>query len=142
MSKYGFISGPHFPVFGLNMERERYYLSVFSPSECRKIQTKHNFVHISRSDYLLHWGEDRSTINTYFQLNLVFIAKSPTGFRSAILWKQELKVRRSHWSRSIKIGVLKYFANFTGKHLCWSLFLTVFRIATFSKSVSNTGVFF
>ena len=30
MSKYGVISGPYFPVFGLNTERS--YLSVFSPN--------------------------------------------------------------------------------------------------------------
>ena len=36
------------------------------------------------------------------------------------------------------------FANFTGKHLCWSLFLIkfqVFRPATLLKRDSNTGVF-
>ena len=32
-------------------------------------------------------------------------------------------VRGSHWSCSLKIGILKYFANFRGKHLCWILFL-------------------
>ena len=31
--------------------------------------------------------------------------------------------RSSHRRCSIKKGVLKNFANFTGKHLCWSLFL-------------------
>ena len=62
--------------------------------------------------------------NAFSQLNLVFTAKSLTGFRSGILWKYEFKVRGSHWSCSVKVGVLKYFANFTGKHLCWSLFLT------------------
>ena len=36
----------------------------------------------------------------------------------------KLKVRSSHWSYSVKIGVLKHFANFTEKHLCWSFFLT------------------
>ena len=31
--------------------------------------------------------------------------------------------RSSHRRCSVKKGVLKKFANFTGKHLCWSLFL-------------------
>ena len=31
--------------------------------------------------------------------------------------------RSSRWQMFIKIGVLEYFANFTGKHLCCSLFL-------------------
>ena len=80
-----------------------------------------------------------ATANTFFQLNLVFIAKSRTGFRSGILWKCELKlVRSSHWSCS---GVLKYFANFTGKHLCWSLFLTEFPGLQLFKKVSPTQVF-
>ena len=35
-----------------------------------------------------------------------------------------------------KIGVPKNFANFTGKRLCWSLFLIKFK-----KIDSNTGVF-
>ena len=31
--------------------------------------------------------------------------------------------RSSHRRCSVKKGVLKIFANFTDKHLCWSLFL-------------------
>ena len=30
--------------------------------------------------------------------------------------------RRSHWRCSVVNGVLINFANFTGKHLCWSVF--------------------
>ena len=44
--------------------------------------------------------------------------------------------RSSHQRCSVKKGVLKTFANFTGKHLCWSLFLItllVFRPATLLK---------
>ena len=43
-----------------------------------------------------------------------------------------------------KLVVFKNFANFTGKHLCWSLFLIklqAFRPAAFLKRDSNTGVF-
>ena len=35
----------------------------------------------------------------------------------------DLKDRNSCSQMFLKIGVLKNFANFTGKHLCWSLFL-------------------
>ena len=56
----------------------------------------------------------------FFQLNLVFIGDSRTSFCSEFLWKHELNLRRSHWS-SLKKGVLRSFANFTGKHLCWIL---------------------
>ena len=41
-------------------------------------------------------------------------------------------------------GVLKNFANFTGKHLCWSLFSTklhTFRPATLLKRDSCADVF-
>ena len=43
-----------------------------------------------------------------------------------------------------KIGVLKHFTIFTGKHLSWRLFLLklqAFRPATILKRDSNTGVF-
>ena len=45
-------------------------------------------------------------------------------------------VRSSHQRCSVRKDVLKTFANFTGKHLCWSLFLItllVFRTATLLK---------
>ena len=49
MSKCGVISGPYFPVFGLNTER--YGVSLRIQSECRKIRKKNNsiFGHFSRS---------------------------------------------------------------------------------------------
>ena len=31
-------------------------------------------------------------------------------------------IRSSYLQISFKIGVIKFFAIFTGKHLCWSLF--------------------
>ena len=53
--------------------------------------------------------------------------------------------RRSRLQMFFKIGVLKYFAIFTGKHLCWSLFsimLPAFRPETFLKRDANaTQVF-
>ena len=50
-----------------------------------------------------------------------------------IFWKHELNIRSSHWSCSVKKGVLKNFANFTEKHLCWSFQLY--------QKVSPTQVF-
>ena len=38
--------------------------------------------------------------------------------------QQKSFLRRSRSQMFFKIGVPKNFANFTGKHLCWSLFLT------------------
>ena len=49
--------------------------------------------------------------------------------------------RSSHQRCSVKKGTVKNFANFTGNHLCWSLFLImlqVFRAATLLKRYSNT----
>ena len=48
--KYGFISGPYFPAFGLNTES--YSASLRIQSECGKIRTRNNSVlgHFSRSD--------------------------------------------------------------------------------------------
>ena len=47
MPKYGIISGPYFPVFGLNME-----IYVVNQSEYRKIRTRNDsiFGNFSRSD--------------------------------------------------------------------------------------------
>ena len=49
--KYGVISGPYFPAFGLNTER--YEVSLRIQSECGKIRTRNNtvFGHFSRSDW-------------------------------------------------------------------------------------------
>ena len=80
----------------------------------------------------------------FFQLNLVFIADSCTGFCSGLLWKHELNLRSIHWGCSVKKGVLKTFANFTGKHLCWSFFLIELQFSrpvTLWKRDSNTGAF-
>ena len=52
--------------------------------------------------------------------------------------------RRSHTRCSVKKHVLKNFANFSGKHLCWSLsliHLKASRPTTLLKKDSNTGVF-
>ena len=42
VSKYRVISGPYFPVFGLNTERYSVFLHI--QSECRKIRTRNNSV--------------------------------------------------------------------------------------------------
>ena len=50
VSKYGVISGPYFPAFGLNTEIYSFYLCI--QSEYRKIQVRKTsvFGHFSRSD--------------------------------------------------------------------------------------------
>ena len=44
-------------------------------------------------------------------------------------------------TEAVTEGVLKNFANFTGKHRCWSLSLKKLTAATLLKRVFNTGVF-
>ena len=58
--------------------------------------------------------------------------------------KEDDSIRSSHLPMFLKIGVLKKFAIFTGKYLCWSLFLVkllFFRPANLFKSDSKAGVF-
>ena len=57
--------------------------------------------------------------------------------------QQRSFLRRSRLQMFFKIGVPKNFANFTGKHQCWSLFYEVagLRFVTLLKRASNTGVF-
>ena len=55
-----------------------------------------------------------------------------------------VRLRSSHLRCSIKKAVLNNFAIFTGKHLCWSLYLIKlqdFSPATLLERDSNTSVF-
>ena len=80
--KYGVISGPYFPAFGLNTEI--YFVSLLIQSECRKIRTRNNsvFGHFSRSDkphkYGLSWKflNDARFPYTYKSL---YVDKSSSG---------------------------------------------------------------
>ena len=79
-----------------------------------------------------------------FQLNLVFIADSHICFCPELLWRHKLNVRSSHRNSSVKKGVFRNFASFTGRQLCWSLFLIelqTFRPAALLEIDSNTDVF-
>ena len=49
-------------------------------------------------------------------------------------------IRSNHRRCSVKNGVLKYFANFTGKNLCWSLFLLKLK-ATFKRKICGNCAF-
>ena len=42
--------------------------------------------------------------------------------------------RNNHWKCSVKKAVLKNFANFTGKHLFWSLFLIKLHLTLMLKA--------
>ena len=54
----------------------------------------------------------------------------------------QMTIRSSHQRRSVRKGVLRDFAKFTGKHLCQSLFFNKVECpATLSKKRLGTGVF-
>ena len=57
---------------------------------------------------------------------------------------ESIKVRSSRWQMYFKIEVFKNFAIFTGKHMCWSLFvmkLLAYKPANLLKRDSNTSIF-
>ena len=74
-----------------------------------------------------------------------FFFKDRLGFLAVNYFRYVMFIiRRSHRRCSLKKGVLKNFANFTEKHLGWSLFLNkaaALRHATLLERDSNTGVF-
>ena len=76
--------------------------------------------------------------------------RRPNELRAeTIPWEKILTVKSRNGRNScsqilMKISVIKNFAVFTGKHLCWSLFLwklQVLKRASPLKGNSNTGVF-
>ena len=87
----------------------------------------------SRGPHNIFWNNARWSKNSWMQTSLKCYAWGlvPYFYRSSRL------------KMFYKIVVLKNFAIFTGKHLCWSLFfikLQIWKPATLSKRDSNTGV--
>ena len=86
----------------------------------------------------------------FSQQQILFLADSgiyywrSCRFCSELPRKQESNVRSSNWNSAVKKSVFRNFASFTGKQLCWSLFLIelqAFRPAVLLKRDSNTDVF-
>ena len=75
------------------------------------IKTRHFHSSINHQEHLFH----RTLITSYFRP--VNIAKF---LRTAFV---QNTFRSSRFQMFFKIGAQNSFANFTGKHLCWSLFL-------------------
>ena len=99
----------------------------------------------------LDWGND-ALLLTYFPIrfqckkNVWSQQKTDNNFEanSADNFLLIHCCRSNHRRCSNKKGVLKNFAVFTGKHLCWNLLLIklqAFRPATLLKRDSNKGVF-
>ena len=78
-----------------------------------------NFLNIyRRTPFLTHTSEWLLLIVETRKLSWVKIKLS-----LIVKWRELVFYRRSHQRCSIKKALLKNIAIFTGKHLCWSLFL-------------------
>ena len=75
MSKYGVISGPYFPTFGLNTER--YKVSLRIQSECGEIRTTNIsvFGHFSRSANMKFAGHGEP----FWHTNMLLLAVEFSG---------------------------------------------------------------
>ena len=84
MSKYGVISGPYFPVFGLNTEI--YSVNICIQSEYRKIQTRNNsvFGHFSRPENLGGYHD------LYVQIDTLLLVDVFENFRNKCIEIYEL----------------------------------------------------
>ena len=90
--------------------------------------------------YINEFSLHRTAINW----TVLIVAAQILLLRAILEMKISIPGRSSQERCSVKKGVLKNFANFTGKHLCWSLFLIKFQAfnpGTLLKRDSNTGVF-
>ena len=78
------------------------------------------------SDYLeafsiiINWGFYYESFRNFSDLFSNLLVSSVWSRNVAVRCN---KIQKSRLQMSFKIGVLKNFAKFTGKHLCWSLFL-------------------
>ena len=69
-------------------------------------------------------------------------SKVKTFIRNELAEEDDDIIKSNRFKMFFKIGVFKNFTIFTGKHLCWSLFLMMsFRPANLLKRNFNTGVF-
>ena len=73
---------------------------------------------------LTHFMSVVSVYNPCKHQNLRYFDVFREYTKSPMTWKRLIWqiIRSSRSQMFFKIGVLKNFANFTGKHLCWSLF--------------------
>ena len=82
----------------------------------------------ARVSFLIKWQLKKRLWHRCFPVNI-------TKFLRTLIFIEHLRFaasdfRSTHRKYSVEKGVLKNFANFTGKQLCWSLFLT--KLQTFS----------
>ena len=127
-SRYGVISGPYFPVFGLNTEIYKVN-SVRIQSKYRKTRTRNNsvFGHFSSS---VHWSVNVQNTRYFLHQNVLFQLIEVLILQHGLFQNN----RSSHWMCSVEKSLHKNLANFTWKHLCWSVLfikLQAWRLAGF-----------
>ena len=90
---------------------------------------KYKFISVN-----IHWiGNNFIAHNLLINyLNLIRVNKEAVAHRCsvAVFKKSEAQV-------FFKIGVLKNFANFTGKHLYWSLFIIKLQVSKFPMNIAE-----
>ena len=116
MSKYGVISGPYFPVFGLNTEI--YGVNICIQSEYRKMRTRNNsvFGHFSRSDIFAC-----GALSSYLISDAFFRPSSQEVFSGKY--------------------ILKICSNFTGEHPCQSVISITLLKSHFYSNHTSSWVF-
>ena len=128
---------------------------VFSCEFCNILRTLFFTEHLWAAaaqidpDKIVNYFSLKSCLRTVYQhYTGKFLVFASGISRQCCIWLfscEKITISRSSRSQMLfKIGVLKNFALFTGKHLCWSLSLIKllgWRPATLIKRKSNTGVF-
>ena len=117
------------------MRLKRFFLSIFFRfslilSLYKKILSFYLVVFVWFAWLLSRMLKSLATLSSLISL---LLSKQKNSFFKIYIANIRFEFRSSHQRCSIKKAVLRYFAVFTGKHLCWSLFLI--------KRDSNTGVF-
>ena len=80
--------------------------------------SKYIWDNIAQENYMYNIGPECTAMKENSLHNFVLVCLGQDCTK-----QQPVQCRNSHQRCSVKKGVLKYFAIFTGKHLCWSFFL-------------------
>ena len=116
---------------GITFQTDKKILVKFLEIVFKKNKQKHYPLTISRNLHILmKFSFDCMLLSlkfSFIDICIIIIFKKKEQFscnsKCFDILLKHTAVRSSHRSCSVKKGVLKNSANFTGKHLCWSLFL-------------------
>ena len=134
VSKYGVISGPYFPVFGLNTEI--YFLNLHIQSEYRKIRTRNNsvFGHFSRIAAINKFQNHPSVVNIkQRQFNSTFSFKNTNKNEVRKIIKN-LNVRKTCQGSDIPTKIIKLNTDLFSRFICMN-FNYCIRIGNFPNEL-------